>query len=252
MQTEYSEPANVKRIRTETVRAGSREFKPNVRNKRRIVLELDVIPQNGSTIEERYVQGVDRIEVYEDRIPAVLRYLVPAQLNEIRAFCERTAEGHRREWLAVPSNRKALERHLARFDESEREHERDAYLNLKCNIRPEQYVVLYDERFRTGLGKLRTVKVVALDGETTCTPEEFFELEDEAKDREWFMAPPATVENSAERAAAPLTHAFKDVLMELRQDNSQLADAILALAEANGTKPKPKPRGRKSTPDDAA
>lgn len=270
MQTEYNEPAEVKRLRTEPVRVGAREFRPTIHNKRRIVLEVDVIPQNGSTIEERYVSGVDRLEVYEDRIHAVLRYLVPAQLNEIRAYCERTAEGHRREWLAVPANRKALEQHLRRecppptgamspgeletYDRRVEDVRRE-YLDLKCNIRPEQYVVLYDEKYRTGLGKLRRVSVVALDGETTCTPEEFFELDEETKARDWFMPAPATVENSAQRATEPLTHALKDVLLQLREENSATTSALVeAIQNLAGDKPAAKPkRGRgKTTDSDAA
>lgn len=181
----------VQRIRTEGHLA-------RPRNRERVWLEVVAVPANGATIEGHFVRGPlaregklvpqpVRIEVYEDRVAAVLaRTRTEAHAEAYRKACE-VNDHLRAEWIRE---------HKAQVD-AQAPHEREQWIDLNCNLRPEQHLVMYG--FRDGLPPLESCKVVHPHDERTIDAREWMKL-DASKRREWLVDAPTTPENAAHRA----------------------------------------------------
>jgi hypothetical protein len=201
-------PIKIQRIRTER---HPNETSFQLRNRPRVVLEVDVIPQNGKILLGRFCpMGTSRLEVYEDEIEVVLAKVKTKQAAEALILAATLCKGYREEWANENSTRR---RDLAKMSTEDREE----YIDLNANLRPEMFVGLASAgEFRTMVGAVNSVRVVATDEVSMLTVPEFRELSDEERNTKWLIEPPATMANSAERAAGPIAKAFADVLRELK------------------------------------
>lgn len=196
------------RLRTER-RPGVRFDQP-ARNIPRVLLDVDVIPVNGTGVfEQHHVHhGEHLVEQYADQLSRLLADVWDETAEQDYKLATRHAETKREQWMT--EHRKSL----ARMTDSERE----KFIKQHCNIVPETFLSLIG---RKAWPRLKRCQVVALDGSRAVDLADFLAM-DEDKQAPFLMDPPETDRNRGEaqgRAiAAQLAAAFKAMPELFHQD----------------------------------
>lgn len=193
-------------IRTE----GSRCDPP--RNVRRLRLEVLTNSSNGATIEGRWVRGWTKttegmkppepwqIDVYEDRLPAVLERTRTEEHRRKHKLAEELSEHARQDWI---------NEHRAEV-EGKPEAKRAEFVDrMGINLQPEHHYRLVG--LPSGLPPLEYCKVVHPTTGEAMDGFEFAKL-DRAKRDAWMMAAPRTVENATELAADKQANVIADAI----------------------------------------
>lgn len=155
-----------------------------VRNMHRMIVEVDAVPAGGVDVQGRRVIGTGRVEIYADRLDAVLAEVRTERHQVAYQAAKEAAERTTDEWKR--ENRKAL----SQFPTEEA---RAKYVALNCNVRPEQYLNLFG--FRTGLPPLASCRVVHPVTEETVDAREWAKLPADKRSA-WLIEPPATPETA--------------------------------------------------------
>lgn len=205
----------VQRIKTEGPRIDP------VRNVERLWLEVESAVGGGCSIEGHAVLGhvrdekgtlvpqKTRIEVYADRLGAVLNRTRTNTHREIYQRAKESAEILTQDWIRE---------HRKEYDGKRSQEEREKFVNLRCMHRPEHELIRMG--YRTGLPPLESCKVIHPRNETTMDAFEWQKMPPE-KRREWLVDAPITPQNAAQRANENLAHQIAQAIRDSRDDRKK-------------------------------
>lgn len=207
--------SEVKRIKTE----GRRVDVP--RNIERLWLELEAVG-SGCSVEGHRVLGEVRnddgtfsrqpsqIEIYADRLGAVL--------SRTRTDRDRQKYEQARESARILTD-EWIEENKAAVNAKKNKEERERFIHLKCNIRPEHELARMG--YRTGMPPLESCKIVHPQTYTTMDAREWQKLPADQR-AEWFVEAPITPQNATQRAnenlAMQIARAMSQVSAQAREE----------------------------------
>lgn len=185
---------NVQKIPTEGDRID------RVRNAHRLYIEVDAVPVNGTIVQGHRVLGTGRVEIYADRLDAVLADVRTEEHARVHLMASEVAERARVVWREQNADR------LRKIASAE---ERAAYEHLNCNEVPELYYHHFGARY--GLPPLRSCHVVHPETDETMDARAWLAMPAE-KRAEWLVEPPITPENANTVASKSIADAIAKAL----------------------------------------